>query len=56
MTFRFEAYNAFNHTQFNTIDTTPRYSTAGAQLNPTFGQPLTAYPARQLQFSLRLKF
>ena len=56
MTFRFEAYNAFNHTQFNTIDTSPRYNTAGAQINTTFGQALTAYPARQLQFSLRFRF
>ena len=56
MTFRVEAYNVFNHTQFNTIDASPRYSAAGAQINTTFGQGLTAYPARQLQFSLRLKF
>jgi hypothetical protein len=56
LTFRWEAYNAFNHTQFNTIDTSPRYSTTGAQINTTFGQALSAYPARQLQFSLRLRF
>ncbi len=56
MIFRFEAYNMFNHTQLNTIDTAPRYSTTGAQINTTFGQALTAYPARQLQFSLRARF
>jgi hypothetical protein len=54
--FRAEAYNAFNHLQTNTIDTSPRYSAAGAQINATFGQALTAYPARQLQLSLRLRF
>ncbi len=56
LTFRFEAYNAFNHTQFNTVDLSPRYNTAGVQINPTFGQALTAYPARQLQFSARVRF
>ena len=56
LTFRWETYNSFNHTQFNTIDTAPRYSTAGAQINTTFGQALSAYPARQMQFSLRVRF
>lgn len=56
LTFRWETYNTFNHTQFNTIDTSPRYSPAGAQINPTFGQALSAYPARQMQFSLRVRF
>ncbi|MBV9508310.1 MAG: TonB-dependent receptor [Acidobacteriia bacterium] len=56
LVFRAEAYNAFNHLQINTIDTSPRYTAAGAQIDPTFGQALSAYPARQLQFSLRLRF
>ena len=56
LTFRYETYNTFNHLQLNTIDTSPRYSPAGAQINPTFGQALTAYPARQMQLSLRLRF
>ena len=54
--FRAEAYNAFNHLQINTIDTSPRYNAAGVQINPTFGQGLTAYPARQMQLSLRFRF
>jgi hypothetical protein len=56
LTFRWEVYNAFNHTQFNTVDTTARFNAAGQQTNPTFGQAIGAYPARQMQFSLRLRF
>ena len=57
MTFRWEVYNAFNHTQFNSIDTTARFNPAtGAQANTTFGQALGALPARQMQLSLRFKF
>jgi hypothetical protein len=57
LTFRWEVYNTFNHTQFNAIDTTARFNPAtGQQVNPTFGQALGAWPARQMQFSLRLKF
>jgi hypothetical protein len=56
LTFRAEAYNAFNHTQLNAIDTTAVYLPNGINLNPTFGQALGAWPARQMQFSLRLRF
>ena len=56
LTFRAEAYNAFNHTQLNSIDTTAVYLPNGINVNPTFGQALGAWPARQLQFSLRLRF
>ena len=57
LTFRWEVYNTFNHTQFNSIDTTARFNpTTGQQVNPTFGQALGAWPARQMQFSLRVRF
>jgi len=57
MTFRWEVYNAFNHTQFNAIDTTARFDpTTGKIANPTFGQALGAWSARQMQFSLRLRY
>lgn len=57
MTFRWEVYNIFNHTQFNSIDTTARFNPAtGVQSNATFGQALGAYNARQMQLSLRFKF
>ncbi len=57
LTFRSEVYNVFNHTQFNSIDLTARFDPAtGRQVNTTFGQALGAWSARQMQFSLRLKF
>jgi hypothetical protein len=57
LTFRAEAYNAFNHTQYNSIDATARFDpTTGSQTSATFGQPLGAWPARQMQLSLRFKF
>ena len=56
LTFRAEAYNVFNHTQFNSIDTSLTVLPSGINVNPTFGQALGAWPARQMQFSLRLRF
>jgi hypothetical protein len=56
LTFRAEAYNVFNHTQLNAIDNTAVYLPFGLNVNPTFGQALGAWPARQMQFSLRLRF
>jgi hypothetical protein len=41
--FRAEAYNAFNHTQYTTLDTTARFNPAnGAQTNDMFGQVTAA--------------
>jgi hypothetical protein len=57
LTFRWELYNVFNHTQFNSIDTTAIFNAStGQQVSPTFGQALGSWPARQMQFSLRLRF
>jgi Carboxypeptidase regulatory-like domain/TonB-dependent Receptor Plug Domain len=57
LTFRWELYNVFNHTQFNSIDTTAIFNaTTGQQVSPTFGQALGSWPARQMQFSMRLRF
>jgi hypothetical protein len=57
LTFRWEVYNIFNHTQFNAIDTNAIFNPAtGQQTSLTFGQAIGAYPARQMQFSLRLRF
>jgi len=57
LSFRMELYNAFNSTQFTTIDGAARFNTTtGAQTNPTFGQVLGAAAPRQMQFSLRLRF
>ncbi|MBI3698189.1 MAG: hypothetical protein HY238_25555, partial [Acidobacteria bacterium] len=53
---RWEMYNAFNHTQFATVDTTARFDVQGNQVNTRFGQVITARAARVMQASLRLTF
>ncbi|HEY6768323.1 MAG TPA: carboxypeptidase regulatory-like domain-containing protein [Candidatus Sulfotelmatobacter sp.] len=54
---RGEAYNAFNHTQFSTINTTPDFNPAtGAQTNAQFGQVTAARDPRQLQLAARITF
>jgi hypothetical protein len=54
--FRWEMYNAFNHTQFSSLDTTARFDTAGNQINSNFGQFTAARNPRQMQFALRASF
>ena len=54
--FRAEMYNAFNHTQFSSVDTTARFDPAGKQVNPTFGQYTAARNARQIQFGAKISF
>lgn len=55
--FRWELYNAFNHTQFSSVDTTARFDTAtGQQVNARFGEFTAARNPRQMQFALRFFF
>jgi hypothetical protein len=55
--FRWELYNAFNHTQFSGLDTGARFDTrTGEQVNARFGEFTAARPARQMQFALRFYF
>jgi hypothetical protein len=54
--FRSEFYNAFNHTQFSSIDTTARFNPAGEQINLNFGAYTGARDPRRIQFSLRFMF
>jgi outer membrane receptor protein involved in Fe transport len=54
--FRIEMYNAFNHTQFNGLDTTTRFDNNGRQVNTRLGQFTSARDPRQIQFALRLYF
>ncbi len=54
--FRWEMYNAFNHTQWSGIDTTARFDVADNQVNARFGQVTAARGARVMQGSLRLTF
>jgi hypothetical protein len=54
--FRAEAYNAFNHTQFSTWNTTARFDAKGNQINAQFGQDTAARNPRIMQFAVRLLF
>ena len=57
LSFRAEAYNVFNHTQFSMLDTTARFDPAtGQQVNGRFGAFTAARDPRQLQLALRLSF
>jgi hypothetical protein len=55
LTFRWEVYNIFNHTQFNAIDTVA-LNLGGRNISTTFGTATGAWAARQMQFSLRFTF
>lgn len=54
--FRWELYNAWNHTQFSAVDTSARFSPDGKQANTRFGALTAANPPRQMQLSLRVIF
>jgi hypothetical protein len=54
--FRWELYNAFNHTQFTTLDTTARFDATGNQVNARFGQVTATREPRKMQFALRFRF
>jgi hypothetical protein len=54
--FRWEMYNAFNHTQFDSVDTTARFDAAGKLVNTRFGQITSSRASRIQQMSLRLQF
>jgi hypothetical protein len=55
--FRWELYNAFNHTQFSALDMTARFdSNTGAQINARLGAFTAARNPRQMQFALRFMF
>jgi len=54
---RFEAYNAFNHTQFSGMNTTAQFNpSTGQQVNAAFGTLTSARTARVGQASLRVSF
>jgi hypothetical protein len=54
--FRWELYNAFNHTQFSNLDTGARFDAAGLQSNQRFGELTAARQPRRMQFALRFQF
>jgi hypothetical protein len=49
-------YNAFNHTQFNGVNTTAQFDAKGAMVNTAFGQITSARDPRIQQMSLRVTF
>lgn len=53
---RWEMYNAFNHTQFSSVDNTARFDAAGNLINTRFGQITGARDPRIQQMSLRVQF
>jgi outer membrane receptor protein involved in Fe transport len=53
---RWEAYNAFNHTQYAGINATARFDPSGNQVNPLFGQVTSTRTPRVMQGSLRFTF
>ncbi|HEX4232649.1 MAG TPA: hypothetical protein VHZ07_28575 [Bryobacteraceae bacterium] len=56
MQFRAELYNAFNHTQFSSINITALFNSSGAQVNSQFGQYTAAQNPRIIQLAVRLQF
>lgn len=53
---RAEAYNAFNHTQFNGVNSAARFDAQGKQVNLLFGQVVSARDPRIVQLGLRAYF
>ena len=54
--FRWEAYNAFNHTQFSALDTTARFDAQGRQVNARFGEFTASRSPRIMQLAARFEF
>ena len=54
--FRAEAYNTFNHTNFNAVDTTIQYNAAGVNTRASTGNVTSARDPRIMQFAIRINF
>ena len=54
--FRWELYNAFNHTQFNAVDNSAQFDARGVQTDTNFGKVTSSRNERRMQFSLRFNF
>jgi hypothetical protein len=54
--FRAEAYNLFNHTQFNAVDTQIQYNAAGVNTRTSTGNVTSARDPRIMQFAVRVEF
>jgi hypothetical protein len=53
---RFQAFNIFNHTEFNSMGSTFQWNAAGVNLSTTTGQFTGTQPARQLALTARVEF
>jgi len=53
---RGEFYNFFNHTQFSSFDTTPRFAANGSPVNAQFRQYTAARDPRVMQLAVRVEF
>jgi hypothetical protein len=51
--FRWEMYNAFNHTQFTGVNSSASFNAQGQQVNSLFGSYTSAASPRIMQFALR---
>jgi hypothetical protein len=56
LSLRWEAYNAFNHTQYAGLGTTARFDPSGNQTNALFGTVTSTRTPRVMQGSLRFTF
>ena len=54
--FRWELYNAFNHTQFSGVDNQARFDVQGNQVNAQFGRFTSSRSPRIMQGSLSFNF
>ena len=53
---RWEAYNAFNHTQWSGVNTVATFNPRGQQVNSLFGQVTSARDPRIMQLAVRVSF
>ncbi len=53
---RGELYNAFNHTQYNALNTASRWDASGNQANAQFGQVTGTAAARRIQIGIKFAF
>jgi hypothetical protein len=56
LTLRMDTYNAFNHTQFASVNSTAQFDANGNQVNTALGQVNGARASRRSEASIRLTF
>jgi hypothetical protein len=56
LTLRMDTYNAFNHTQFASVNSTAQFDANGNQVNTALGQVNGARASRRAEGSIRLNF